>query len=110
MNTVEILVPFLVCGLVWLWFDGSKAREAGTDEVRKQCKAEGLQLLDETIVFASLRPARSGDGWIVWRRVYEFEYSDTGDNRRRGSVQLLGAKVMVLNLGLRLVASNKLPR
>ena len=36
-------------------------------------------------------------------RVYDFEYSDTGDNRRNGSVVMLGHRVVVLNLGLRLV-------
>lgn len=105
MNTVEILIPLVLAGYAWLWFDNARAREVGIGAVRKACREEGLQLLDETIVFASLRPARTGDGWIAWRRAYEFEYSDTGDNRRRGSVHLLGSRVTMLNVGLRLVSS-----
>jgi len=36
------------------------------------------------------------------QRVYTFEYSDTGDNRRCGSVVLLGHNVSMINIGLRL--------
>ena len=33
-------------------------------------------------------------------RVYRFDYSDTGDNRRRGYVTLLGARVVDVSLGV----------
>ena len=55
----------------------------------------------------SLRLARSDEGRVMLRRVYDFEYSDTGDNRRRGSVVLLGHRVVLLNVGLRLVPSER---
>jgi hypothetical protein len=35
------------------------------------------------------------------RRTYAFDYSDTGNNRRRGSLVLLGQEVMLVNVGLR---------
>ncbi len=101
----EILILLVLAGLVWLWLDSARAKEAGVAEVRRACKAEGLQLLDETIALASLRPVRV-EGGVGLRRVYEFEYSDTGDNRRQGSVHLLGSRVVLLSLGLRLAASD----
>lgn len=103
MPRFEMLGLLLLGALVWLWFDSLRAREIGVDAVRQACKAEGLQLLDETIALHSLRPARSPWGGWTLRRVYFFEFSDTGDNRRRGSVLLLGRQVEMLNLGLRLV-------
>ena len=33
---------------------------------------------------------------------YNFEYSDTGNNRLQGSIVLLGHRVTLLNVGLRL--------
>jgi hypothetical protein len=72
--------------------------------VRKTCEAEGLQLLDETISLFNMKPARNDSGRLVLRRVFQFEFSDTGDNRRRGSVHVLGGKVVLLNVGLRLAA------
>lgn len=93
--------------LAWLWYDSLKARDAGIGAVRRACETEGLQLLDETVAIAALKPARNEDGQLALRRVYEFEYSDTGDNRRRGSVVMLGQRVLVINVGLRPVPSGR---
>jgi hypothetical protein len=93
--------------LAWLWYDSLKARDAGIRAVRSACEAEGLQLLDETVSIAGLKPARNEEGHLVLRRVYQFEYSDTGDNRRRGSLVMLGQRVLVINIGLRLVPESR---
>jgi hypothetical protein len=34
------------------------------------------------------------------RRVYGFEYSDTGNDRRKGSIAMLGNIVSAVNIGL----------
>ena len=102
------LVGLLVLGaLAWLWYDSLKARDAGIQAVRSACAAEELQLLDETVAIASLKPVRDEDGRLVLRRAYDFEYTDTGNNRRRGSIVLLGQRVLVINIGLRLVPENR---
>lgn len=46
-----------------------------------------------------MRPQRNRTGQLCWLRVYAFEYSDTGDNRRPGSIHLLGDEVILLSLG-----------
>lgn len=106
MPTLEVVSLVVLAGLAWLWFDSLRARDAGVRAVRQACEAEGLQLLDETVAIIGLKPQRNDDGQLVLRRVYEFEYSDTGDNRRRGSVVVLGDRVTILNVGLRLVSSD----
>lgn len=103
MPTFEIISLILLGALAWLWMDSFKAREAGMQATRMACESENLQLLDDTVALASLRPARRDDGQFVLRRTYAFEFSDTGDNRRKGSVVLLGSRVLVVNIGLRLV-------
>ena len=35
---------------------------------------------------------------MVLRRVYGFEFSDNGNNRRHGSVTLLGKRVVMLDV------------
>ncbi|OHC63552.1 MAG: hypothetical protein A2045_01180 [Rhodocyclales bacterium GWA2_65_20] len=107
MPILEIVSLGILGGLAWLWFDSLKARDAGIDAARAACAAEGLQLLDDTVAIASLKLARDDDGQLLLRRAYEFEYSDTGDNRRRGSVILLGQRVMILNVGLRPVPDDR---
>mgnify|MGYP003578141320 CR=1 FL=1 len=48
-----------------------------------------------------MRPARDADGVLRLRRIYGFEYSETGDSRRKGSVVMLGARVAVVHIGAR---------
>jgi hypothetical protein len=94
------LIGLLLLGAgVWLWFDSVKAREAGVAASRAACRAEGLLFLDDTVAISSLWPARDDYGQLRLRRVYGFEYSDTGNNRRKGSVILLGDDVIALSLG-----------
>jgi hypothetical protein len=98
---LEVAGILLLAGLAWLWFDSLKAREAAVSEARAACMSEGLLLLDATVSIASLRLARDDDGRLRLQRAYDFEYSDTGNNRLKGGIVLLGHRVIVLNVGLR---------
>lgn len=98
MDIYELLALFLLLGGVWLWLDSLKAREIGMQAAQRACTEEGLQFLDETVVIGSFRLGRDDDGLLKLRRVYHFEYSDTGDNRRSGSVSMLGHTVDMLHI------------
>ena len=106
MTALELFGLLLLTALFWLWMDSLKAREACLRESRAACAAEGLLLLDDTVAVDSIRPARDDEGRLRLKRVYKFEYSDTGNNRRRGSLVMLGEEVLVINTGPRLVAAN----
>lgn len=96
-----------VLALAWLWLDGVKARDLAVLAARRACQSEGLQFLDESMSIDSLRPVRNDAGRLTLRRVYSFEYSDTGDNRQPGSIVLLGHRVLMLNIGLRPMPSDR---
>lgn len=98
MDLLELLAIALLAGGVWLWLDSLGAREIGVRAAQAACAEEGLQFLDDTVSIRSLRPARDDEGRLRLRRTYAFEYSDTGDNRRSGSVTLLGGTVEFLHL------------
>ena len=83
--------------------------EAGIRAAKLACEEEQLQFLDDTVVIRSLRPARDDDGQLKLRRVYAFEYSDNGDNRRPGSVTLLGQQVEYLHIRPQLYVVPKAP-
>lgn len=104
MPLFELVSLVLLIALAWLWLDSVRARDLAIREAKLVCAAEGLQFLDETVAIASLRPARNDDGQLALRRVYAFEYSDTGNNRRPGSIVLLGQDVLFINVGLRLAS------
>jgi hypothetical protein len=99
MTFLEVLALLAVAGAAGLLWTSLKAREAANAAMRAACRAEGLLFLDDTVALQSMRPARDGDGRMALRRIYGFEYSDTGDNRRRGSVTLLGARIVAIDMG-----------
>ncbi|MBI5790688.1 MAG: DUF3301 domain-containing protein [Rhodocyclales bacterium] len=101
MPTFEIISLVVLGALAWLWFDSIHVRDIGVRAAKAACAAESLQLLDDTVSITSLRLARDDEGRLLLRRAYAFDYSDTGDNRRRGSVVLLGPNVIVVNVGRR---------
>ncbi|MCX7961425.1 MAG: DUF3301 domain-containing protein [Burkholderiales bacterium] len=80
------------------WADSLRARERALAAGRRACERRGLQLLDDTVAFAALRLARDEDGRVRFERVYTFEFSDDGDNRRRGAIVLVGERVAELRL------------
>jgi hypothetical protein len=98
MNLTELLFLLLTAFGVWFWLDSLKAREIGVLAARNACHGEGLQFLDESVVGNSLRLARDDAGRLKLRRVYGFEYSDTGNDRRTGTVTMLGHAVEILHV------------
>ena len=98
---LEVVGILLLGAVAWLWFDSLKAREAAVRTAREICAAEGLMLLDDTVSVTSLKPVRRDDGRLTLQRTYEFEFSDTGNNRLKGSMVLRGHQLEVLNVGLR---------
>lgn len=97
---LEALFAAVAAAAVWFLWDSLKAREAANAAIRPACRAEGLLFLDDTVALQAVRPARGEDGRVRLARVYRFEYSDTGDNRRRGTVALLGSRIQYVDLGL----------
>jgi Protein of unknown function (DUF3301) len=87
---IQLLFIFLFAALTWFWYDSMQAREQAISVGKRHCQNDGLQMLDETVALSSLRMRRNSDGQATFRRVYEFEFSDNGDNRRTGSVTMLG--------------------
>jgi hypothetical protein len=88
--------PWALAGLAvlaWLWYDSMRARERAVAAGAHACEREALQFLDETVECISLRPARNDAGRLVLRRVYRFEFSDDGNNRRGGRIVTLGGEV-----------------
>ncbi|MDX9993895.1 MAG: DUF3301 domain-containing protein [Rhodocyclaceae bacterium] len=99
----ELISIALLSALLWFWYDSARVREIAIRVAQRACQAEGVQLLDETVAVSRTRPARDDEGRLVLQRIYRFEYSETGDNRRPGSLVMLGPAVVAVNIGLRLV-------
>ena len=101
VSIAEVAGILAFAALAWLWLDSLRAREVAVRAARDACLAEELQLLDWTVAISSLKLARGEDGRLRIQRAYDFEYSDTGNNRLKGGLVLLGHRVTLLNVGVR---------
>jgi hypothetical protein len=100
MDSFELIGLLLIAALAWLWVDSLRAREKAIKATKAACDSEDLLLLDDTVAIAKLGFGRNSEGRLNIRRVYAFEYSDSGNDRTAGSVVLLGDRVLVINLNL----------
>ena len=98
---MELAGLLLLLALGWLWYDSLNVREIAVRAARDACRAEDLLFLDDTVGIRTLTLARNADGQVQLQRAYDFEFSDTGNNRLKGGVVLLGNRVTLLNIGLR---------
>jgi hypothetical protein len=94
----EAFALIFVVVVIGFWLSGLRARDTAVEAARLACAAEGVQLLDDTVALAAMRPQRTADGRVALRRIYRFEFSDNGDNRLTGSVTVLGSRVLALYL------------
>ena len=101
MPDFTLIGVVLLVALGAFWLTSLKVREAAVKAARVACESEDLLLLDDTVAIRAIRLARDEEGHVRLQRTYDFEYSDTGDNRRKGSVVLVGTRVVVFNVGLR---------
>ena len=107
MTLAEFFGLLAVACAGWFVWDSLRVREAANAAMRAACDARGLFFLDDTVALRSVRPTRNEAGRLVLRRNYGFEYSDTGHNRRKGSITMIASAVAGLDLGLRLVAGGE---
>lgn len=92
------LLLALIGGLVWLWWDGARAREVTLSRCQRLCGELNVQLLDQTIALVKLSLGRGAAGHVQLRRRYGFEYSIDGTDRWRGSANLLGDRIESIHL------------
>ena len=109
MDLLDLLGLLLPAATVWLWLDSLKARETAVAAAKAACRAEHVLLLDDTVAISRIGFGRDEDSVLHLRRLYGFEYSDTGDDRRSGSILMLGGHVRVIRLEQAATPVQRLP-
>jgi hypothetical protein len=84
-----VAILLIIVGAL-LWIDSLRARERAVQAGRSACERYALQFLDETVSFTRMRLARDEEGRLRIVRIYTFEFSETGNNRRNGAIVMLG--------------------
>ena len=95
---VELMVVGLLLGSAWLWLENQGVREQAIRIAKDFCAKENVQFLDEAMALVRMRLQRNAQGRMTLARTYQFEFSDTGDNRLKGTIIMLGRKLETLHL------------
>lgn len=95
MELFTLLAVALVC---WAWYAIMQGREAALAAGKRVCESQGLQLLDDTVAMSDLKISFSKIRGITLSRVYGFEFTDTGDNRRQGVLVMEGTRLADIHL------------
>ncbi|QEW06209.1 DUF3301 domain-containing protein [Nitrincola iocasae] len=85
----------LIALIALLWWQNLKVRELALKQVKRYCDREALQLLDQSVALRHLSMARNPhNGQLHLKRRYNFEFTSTGDERYQGHIELLGSRLL----------------
>lgn len=96
---IESMLPLILILLgLYVWQNALRARDRARILSHSLCARMGVQLLDQTVALKRLRIQRiPGEGLRV-RRCYGFELSTDGQDRLRGSLDLLDGEMVAYDL------------
>ncbi len=90
MNLADLFILLiLAAAAAWLW-RGHGIRERALNLVQQHCEKLEVQLLDGNVALRRLRLLRDGRGQRRLARVYDFEFTVTGEQRHVGSISMFG--------------------
>jgi hypothetical protein len=93
-----IVLLATLAALAWFWFDSLRARELALRTGARACADINVQFLDQSVSVDQLRLGRDARGQLQLRRVFSFDFSDNGADRRRGKIVILGQYVQSITL------------
>lgn len=94
----EFAVMFSLLGIAWFWQDSLRVREIAIALAKDFCAKENVQFLDGAVAAVSIRLKRDRRGRLGIARNYQFEFTDTGDNRLKGTIMMLGHTLETMHL------------
>jgi len=79
--------------LISFWWHSDIVKGIALSHAKSQCQRQEVQFLDQSMVLSSLWPIRNKIGSLSFSRIYQFEFSSTGEQRYKGSVTITGRKL-----------------
>ncbi len=95
---LEFVLILTLLGGGWLWLENQGVRDQAIVIAKEFCAKQNVQFLDEAMAPLSMRLRRDARGHMTIARTYQFEFSDTGDNRLKGVIIMLGRHLETLHL------------
>ena len=84
------VLMLLATGAAWLWHNHG-LRERAMERVKQHCKKLDIDLLDENVALKKIGLVPDANGRKRLARVYDFEFTVTGEQRHTGTITQFGA-------------------
>lgn len=94
LDIYELALLFPILLIAAHWWRSSGQHSIAMAGARAHCKERGLQLLDESLVFRQYRIERPKGKSRRLCRIYEFDYSPSGQDRESGQLVLTGQTIL----------------
>ena len=91
------VLMLLAAGAAWLWHNHG-LRERALERVKQHCKILDIELLDENVALKKIGLIPDANGHKRLARVYNFEFTVTGDQRHTGTITQFGAHSVKIEL------------
>ena len=95
------LIPIAIAiTIAIIWWGNTATKEKAVMAAKRACQQSNVQLLDDTVALKRYRLVRDHNGNMRIARLYIFEFSTMGDERKQGFVTFVGYRIKELNLRL----------
>ncbi|GAA5316459.1 MAG: hypothetical protein AseanaTS_16630 [Candidatus Pelagadaptatus aseana] len=98
MTLYDLMIAFILVLIGLIIWQNAGFRDRALGLAKQQCEHRDVQLLDDTVSLKTLWFGKDRRGNIGLRRVYEFEFTATGERRYRGEMSLLGTRLESVEL------------
>ena len=89
LENIFVLMLFAVAA-AWLWHNHG-LRERALERVKQHCVNVGIELLDGNVALKKIGLIKDASGRRRLARVYNFEFTVTGETRHNGTITQFGA-------------------
>lgn len=84
------VLMLLATGAAWLWHNHG-LRERALERVKRHCAKLDIELLDGNVALKKIGFVKDANGRRRLARVYNFEFTVTGETRHMGTITQFGA-------------------
>ncbi|ACO76437.1 hypothetical protein AvCA_01750 [Azotobacter vinelandii CA] len=99
LTLANLSILLLLAGTgAWLWHTHG-LRERALAAVRQHCAKAGVDLLDDNVALRRFGLHPDARGHRRMARIYDFEFTVTGEQRYNGSIVMFGRHVARIELG-----------
>lgn len=84
------VLMLLATGAAWLWHNHG-LRERALERVKRHCAKLNIELLDGNVALKKIGIVKDANGRRRLARIYNFEFTVTGESRHTGTITQFGA-------------------